>query len=124
MLSSLSIFIITYYICLVVLLSWGRQKGYVVQPNNGVLKKSENIQIVLIGFTTALIVIFRIQAFWVCLLFLAAYGAWLMVARMQKSFSKTASTKFKKLNFVLSSLYLALLFSTGIYLGESTGFSL
>ena len=122
MLSSLTI-IIVYYICLVILLFWGRRKGYIAQSNNNVMEISEFLQVAIVGIITLLIIIFRIEAFWLLLLFIAVYGAWLIMSKTLNSFSETASLNFKKLIVISSSTYIALLFFTGIYIGQQVNFS-
>ena len=124
MLSNLSIVIIIYYVSLVALIAWGRRKGFIAQLNNGEQGKSQRIQIAIIGLITVLIVIFRIQAFWLLLLFLAVYGVWLTVIKFQKSFTEATSLNFKKIVLILLSIYLALLFFTGMYIGGLANFSL
>ena len=109
---------------MVALITWGRRKGFIVQLNNDEQGKSQRIQIGIIGLITVLIVIFRIQAFWLLLLFLAIYGVWLTVTKLQKSFTQATNLNFKKIVLISLSIYLALLFVTSIYLGGLANFSL
>jgi len=109
---------------LVALITWGRRKGFIAQVNNDEQWKSQRIQIVIIGLVTVSIVIFRIQAFWLLLLFLAVYGVWLSVTKFKKSFTAESSLSFKKIVLTLLSIYLALLFFIGMYLGGLANFSL
>jgi|TARA_B110000211_G_scaffold82133_1_gene96118 hypothetical protein len=109
---------------LVALITWGRRKGFIVQLNNDEQGKSQRIQIGIIGLITVLTVIFRIQAFWLLLLFLASYGVWLTVTKLQKSFTQATSLNFKKIVLISLSIYLALLFFTSMYLGGLANFSL